>query len=724
MTCLGPNTTTVGGFVQDGGIIATGTNASGGLSLMARHTSSVMRFYTASTTAERMRIDASGNVGIGTNNPDSIFHIGYTSGNTITALPASSGIRMGFNNSAGRPAMEFSGATDAIIDFNLGNGTDSLGRIAYSMASDFMTFNTNSSERVRIISSGNVGIGTTNPVALLTINTPTSSVTNRSSIAVFTGTAAASETIALTLGNNAAAAVGNTTSLTFSTASNYDGNCKISAIIKTVGGTNEHDLAFFTRSTTVQERMRILGNGNIGIGTTDPSQELHIYGTNASASGPHIRLQTASDAFPQMQILAWQHDAVSINFDAYFDTVWRSSDIGSNFNIQKLQDKLIFQYDSGITAGSTLTWEQGIVLDATGNVGIGTSTPAQKLSIRGADSKIELRDTNGSPTIDLLRGGGTGAYGASAFADWRIQVPNADPDFTISSRYNSGANGGEWVRINFDNGNVGIGTTNPLVKLHVLDTATTSGSVDISEFFSSGLTTGTVQLKLGKEDTTGNTAEIKYTHVGANNALNRFGLGFAGTEAISIVNNSGRVGIGTLAPGFLLSLGSTLNNTKLGLWDNGIVAYGFGIQAFQFRLHLSESAARFSFLDAPAGNERMTIKGTGNVGIGTTDPSSTLQVSGGIRTQVTTLTTGTHTLDGTHSIIRANTTGGSITINLPAVASSSGAEYKIIKVNASNTVTIDANSTELIDGTTTNITLSSIRDRIFLVCDGTEWYTF
>lgn len=96
--------------------------------------------------------------------------------------------------------------------------------------------------------------------------------------------------------------------------------------------------------------------------------------------------------------------------------------------------------------------------------------------------------------------------------------------------------------------------------------------------------------------------------------------------------SNGNVGIGTSTPTAALSLGSNNANSKLLLWDDGTPnVLGFGVGPNQFRIHLGGYPEnRFSFLDAPAGNEMVTILGTGNVGIGTTNPTQKLQVTGNI----------------------------------------------------------------------------------------------
>ena len=121
-----------------------------------------------------------------------------------------------------------------------------------------------------------------------------------------------------------------------------------------------------------------------------------------------------------------------------------------------------------------------------------------------------------------------------------------------------------------------------------------------------------------------NNANLSYTWLGANSGallLNNSNV------ALLSVANTGNVGIGL--PGvthsrYPLSFGNTLNNTKIALWDelsstNSNITYGLGIQPNQFRFHVGNANARFSFLDASAGREIFTIRGTGQVGINTGD---------------------------------------------------------------------------------------------------------
>ncbi len=130
-------------------------------------------------------------------------------------------------------------------------------------------------------------------------------------------------------------------------------------------------------------------NNSVGIGTTAVPHggvgwaKFAIDGTNANAAGPHIQFTTSSDSYPLMQILNYRHDDISIRFDSYWDEANRSSDAGSNYAIFKINDLFKIMYDSGVAQGSAITYNDGIVLNTSGNVGIGTATPSSKLSING-----------------------------------------------------------------------------------------------------------------------------------------------------------------------------------------------------------------------------------------------------------------------------------------------------------------------------------------------------
>lgn len=92
-------------------------------------------------------------------------------------------------------------------------------------------------------------------------------------------------------------------------------------------------------------------------------------------------------------------------------------------------------------------------------------------------------------------------------------------------------------------------------------------------------------------------------------------------KAQNVFPANGNVGIGVTNPSFPMSFGSSLSNTKLSLFDsNGGASFGFGVNVVNtigmLRFHVGGPAARFGFFDAPNGNEILTIKGDGQVGVG------------------------------------------------------------------------------------------------------------
>lgn len=82
--------------------------------------------------------------------------------------------------------------------------------------------------------------------------------------------------------------------------------------------------------------------------------------------------------------------------------------------------------------------------------------------------------------------------------------------------------------------------------------------------------------------------------------------------------------------------------------------------------------------------------------------------------------TGTYNADGTKDVILADSSGGAVTINLPAAASHPGRVLAILKTSASNTVTIDPNLAETIGGAATKVSYTD-GELWRIVSNGTNW---
>jgi hypothetical protein len=122
-----------------------------------------LRFGTNST--ERMRIDSSGRVGIGTASPSSILHTSVSSGaNKLivqnTAASGQSVLQLNTDSTTPGQCQIYMGKTSAPTN----------GQVGYDPNNDFLYLYTNNSERMRITSAGNVGIGSSSAIEKLRVS--------------------------------------------------------------------------------------------------------------------------------------------------------------------------------------------------------------------------------------------------------------------------------------------------------------------------------------------------------------------------------------------------------------------------------------------------------------------------------------------------------------------------------------------------------------------------
>jgi hypothetical protein len=683
--------------------------------------------------SERMRIDMDGNVGIGTVAPQRPF----------TLYKASSPVIQLVNSTTGTAAADGMLLTQSGVDSYIENGE--VGK---------MFFRTSATNRVTIDSSGNVGIGTVSPGSKLDVNgmikagiAGNSSANTPALLVSSAGVNPEQSAIAIQQGTNE----GDT--IIFADYEPYvEWGLSTDNGLNTIeftGGTNTNNLGSKTlynqsgnARTAYKKAIVELTSGNmsvggsVGIGTVSPNQKLEVFG-NQRISNNGVLEFFGGTVYPKISrngtsgglIIDTAGGGVSNsvpllsvreNGGTDFVTVLGSGNVGIGTDDPSYKFELTSDAGSGlisriyntnldgqgllIRAGSTANATRVLQLasendtkimtvNSNGKVGIGTTLPAQKLEVNGGRVFINngtniSPDSSGNGQFNIQGSGYTGYMtldGTSMYVghnsllrDLRLQTNETDR-----------------VTIDGSTGNVGIGTTDPTKKLHVngdvriightvnegwLQAAGSNFSVGSNSYgvflgtYSGGTSISPGEIILSTQAKTGwgvgdglgrirfflgDTSGVGVRDVAKIEAVNEVGDGSTTTTAAGglafhtspfnsqvvermRIDKDGKVGIGTTSPSSLLNLNDASNNLSHQI-EFSYVNGGTKTDAFtigrnsstgNLEFHSDINNHGFEFKHNAAGTQEFNILNM-NVGIGTTIPNNELVVSDGVQPSYT-----------------------------------------------------------------------------------------
>jgi hypothetical protein len=642
--------------------------------------------FDATASATRMHLDSSGNFGIGTTTPGGKLDVvGQARASTIyaTSSTASSFVTRLTNE-------DFQiYATNGVATGNSGDVKGSIGLyyadtlanlnggIQFTRGGDALTgwlnFLTSGTERMRIDSSGNVGIGTSSPTNKLTV--------------------------AGAIDFSASAFSGSGTGI-WSPLTN--------------------ELGFVTAGST---RMRITATGDVGIGTSSPTSKLSVYSADSGTDDDLIAL--GFSVFSPMATIGTHNldgNSGGIKFSTRASTV-----LSERMRITAIGDVLINTTTSlygfadnpslelngaagatlglkvGGVAGSYIshsgtlnifnTTNNSIVLatnntermriNSSGNVGIGTSSPAARLDVQASGGRFQVLSAVSTTGIRLL------PVNTANSATVPIEISGTDIRFTNPLNTVVGV---------FDvNGNFGVGTgAVATAKLHAYGTNITDiFKIERSNNFgvygrwtrpnksyilaldinNNGGNDFTIydETAAAPRLTISNTGDVVFpkltlstdtpfvTGANINSGANTLAVGSTGAAPVALfTNNTERMritslgsvlfGTTTAVDGRLTIAADTGNSGAISTTNNGLTNYYpmLNYHGGTLGSYMAQTAFGFTIIStnvfslvattdmafSAGGAERMRINTSGNVGIGTTTPSSlganitTLDISG------------------------------------------------------------------------------------------------